>query len=75
MKTLLTLSRWIFGLVFIFSGFVKGIDPWGLEYKLADYLQTMGLGSLSFLAPILSYILPFAEFLLVRPCCCVSEFA
>lgn len=62
MKNLLTLSRWIFGLVFIFSGFVKGIDPWGLEYKLADYFQTMGLGSIGFLAPILSYILPFAEF-------------
>jgi uncharacterized membrane protein YphA (DoxX/SURF4 family) len=62
MKTILTLSRWIFGLVFIFSGFVKGIDPWGLEYKLADYFQTLGLGSLSFLAPIFSYILPFAEF-------------
>ena len=59
---LTTISRWIFGLVFIFSGFVKGIDPWGLEYKLVDYLQPMGLHSLTSLAPLGSFILPFAEF-------------
>ncbi len=64
MKNLTTLSRWIFGLVFIFSGFVKGIDPWGLEYKLADYLHAMGLNGLGFLAPLGSYVLPFAEFLI-----------
>lgn len=64
MKILLALSRWTFGLVFIFSGFVKGIDPWGLEYKLADYLQSMGLGSLSFLVPVGAYLLPFAEFMI-----------
>jgi uncharacterized membrane protein YphA (DoxX/SURF4 family) len=59
---LTTISRWIFGLVFIFSGFVKGIDPWGLEYKLVDYLQPMGLHSLTSLAPLGSFLLPFAEF-------------
>ena len=59
---LTTISRWVFGLVFIFSGFVKGIDPWGLEYKLVDYLQPMGLHSLTSLAPLGSFILPFAEF-------------
>ncbi len=62
MKTATNLSRWIFGLVFIFSGFVKGIDPWGLEYKLVDYLQPLGLHGLAFLAPAASFILPFAEF-------------
>ena len=64
MKNLTTISRWVFGLVFIFSGFVKGIDPWGLEYKLADYLNAMGLNGLTILAPIGSYLLPFAEFLI-----------
>ena len=59
---LTTISRWIFGLVFIFSGFVKGIDPWGFEYKLVDYLQPMGLHSLTSLAPLGSFLLPFAEF-------------
>ena len=62
MKNLTTISRWVFGLVFIFSGFVKGIDPWGFEYKLADYLNSMGLNGLTILAPIGSFLLPFAEF-------------
>lgn len=64
MQYLATLLRWIFGLVFIFSGFVKGIDPWGLQYKLEDYLVAMGLDSLSVLAPIGSFVLPFAEFII-----------
>jgi uncharacterized membrane protein YphA (DoxX/SURF4 family) len=59
---LTTISRWIFGLVFIFSGFVKGIDPWGFEYKLAEYLHPLGMQGLTFLAPLGSFVLPFAEF-------------
>ena len=62
MKKLTTVSRWIFGFVFIFSGFVKGIDPSGLEYKLVDYLHAMGLDALTGMAPLGSYVLPFAEF-------------
>ena len=37
MKSVRTISRFIVGLVLIFSGFVKGIDPLGSAYKFNDY--------------------------------------
>ena len=34
--------RFIVALTFIFSGFVKAIDPLGTQYKINDYLQALG---------------------------------
>lgn len=39
---LLEIGRILFGIVFIFSGFVKAIDPLGSTYKIEDYLRTFG---------------------------------
>jgi len=39
MKTLRITSRTILGLTFIFSGFVKGVDPLGFSYKLLEYFE------------------------------------
>ncbi|MDO5760414.1 MAG: hypothetical protein Q4Q06_05260 [Bacteroidota bacterium] len=38
--------RGIFGLVFIFSGFVKAIDPMGTAYKVEEYLNVFGFSFL-----------------------------
>ena len=34
--------RIILALIFLFSGFVKGIDPMGLSYKIEEYLLSFG---------------------------------
>lgn len=60
-KFFLLLARYLLAIVFIFSGFVKGIDPWGTAYKLSDYFTAFHLDFLNDLA------LPFAVIL------CVAE--
>lgn len=42
-KIITWLCRIIFGSVFIFSGFVKAVDPWGTFYKVNEYLEAMGM--------------------------------
>ncbi len=42
MTVLLVVCRLFFGVVFIFSGFVKAIDPLGSMYKIEDYLTAFG---------------------------------
>lgn len=41
-RIILLLSRLVVGGVFVFSGFVKTIDPLGFTYKIEDYLAAMG---------------------------------
>ncbi len=61
-QKLLMLARWVVGIVFTFSGIVKGIDPTGFQYKLNDYLEALHFQSLGFLSLTGAFILPFAEF-------------
>jgi len=63
MKTLRSISRIIIGLVFIFSGLVKAIDPLGSAYKFHDYFQAFNLGFLNNLSLPLAIILCTAEFI------------
>ena len=42
MKTLLTIIRWIVGLLFIFSGLIKANDPLGLGYKMQEFFEVWG---------------------------------
>lgn len=43
MKTLTAIIRYLLAAVFLFSGFVKGIDPLGTAYKIEDYFIAYGM--------------------------------
>lgn len=63
-KILVEISRIVLGATFIFSGFVKSVDPFGTAYKIQDYFTAFGVPSLSFLAFPLSALLCGGEFIL-----------
>lgn len=58
------LGRAILGITFIFSGLLKGLDPYGLSLKIDEYLQVYGIGHSSACADILSIFLCGLEMLL-----------
>ena len=61
-NNILIVARIIFGLVFLFSGFVKAVDPLGTAYKISDYLEAFSLTPLDFLAFPAALMLIAAEF-------------
>jgi uncharacterized membrane protein YphA (DoxX/SURF4 family) len=66
MKIATQISRIIIGITFIFSGFVKMVDPLGTSYKLQEYLSAdvLNIESLIHYALPLSILLIFIEFFL-----------
>ncbi len=64
MKILHFLSRLIVGLVFIFSGFVKGVDPLGTAYRIEDYFIAWNAQDMMPYALSLSILLSTMEFVL-----------
>jgi len=63
MKILRLFSRIIVGIVFIFSGTVKAVDPLGSAYKFSDYFQAFHLEFLKPFALVLAIILFTVEFI------------
>lgn len=56
------LLRIIVGAVFVYSGFVKAIDPWGTIYKFEEYLAAMGLPGFQALTVLAIFLLCATEF-------------
>ncbi|NVK09171.1 MAG: DoxX family protein [Tenacibaculum sp.] len=61
LKMLTHISRVLVGLLFIYSGFVKLVDPIGSQYKFEEYFSA-GVLNLEFLIPL---ALPFSILLIV----------
>ena len=64
MKILRNISRILIGIVFIFSGFVKVIDPLGYSYKFIEYFDAMGLTFMSGGSLVFAMLMAAAELLL-----------
>ncbi|MCX6272483.1 MAG: DoxX family protein [Bacteroidetes bacterium] len=62
MKFLRNFFRILVGLLFIYSGFVKGVDPLGFGYKLEDYFIAFGTQWAIPLALTLSFLVNAMEF-------------
>lgn len=63
-KLIVFASRIFLGLVFIFSGYVKVVDPLGSEYKFVDYFEAFGTDFMVPLALPLAMIMSAVEFVL-----------
>jgi uncharacterized membrane protein YphA (DoxX/SURF4 family) len=64
MKAVRTIFRILVGLVFVFSGFVKGVDPLGTVYRMDDYFIAFGITWAMPLSLVLTIFLCTLEFII-----------
>ena len=62
MKLLVNISRFIVGVLFIFSGLIKANDPHGLAYKMQEFFEVWSANAslTSFMQWLSNYALPFS---------------
>jgi len=63
MKLLRAICRFTFGLLFVFSGFIKAIDPIGNALKIKEYFGAFHLSFIDFLSIPSAILLSTAEFI------------
>lgn len=63
-RALSLIARFLLGFTFLFSGFVKAVDPLGTVYKIQDYLQAFSWGFFEEYAGLLAVALFSFEMLL-----------
>lgn len=63
-RFLRAVSRFILGITFILSGFLKAIDPIGVSLKITEYLNAFYLGFLDFASLPAGILLAGAEFII-----------
>ena len=63
-KTAVNIGRLLVAVTFIFSGFVKGMDPLGTQYKITDYLEALHIDWMfpDWSTLVMSVLLATAEF-------------
>lgn len=64
MKIISNIARYLIASVFIFSGFVKAIDPLGFMYKFSDYFEAFRMPWMSNLSLVFAILLSSAELLI-----------
>ncbi len=58
----MNVCRILVGILFIYSGFVKGVDPLGSTYKFTDYFLAFGMNWMTPTALFFSFLLALTEF-------------
>lgn len=62
--SVVTIARLVVGCAFIFSGFVKCVDPWGTAFKIQEYILALGVEWLDRFSLFFSVLLSGGEMFL-----------